>query len=363
MQYMKDLGVANKRKIHIEILRIVSIYCVMFNHTQDNGFFYFSKDIDNPISFFYMFSSVLCKVAVPIFFMITGAVLLNKEENLKELFIKRILKYVLILLGVSLIYYFGLRSQSTLTIGNFIETIYSSEVTTGMWYLYSYLGILIMLPILRKVVKVLSVKEYEYMFICHLILVGLLPMLEYLIWNREQVLNPSFSAVIFTTNNIFYVLLGYYIENVFEKKAMTKGKTVIVGLGGILAIVISCAMTYYRASIMGICNQSVSQVFFSSLISVPCVAVYCITYKICEKGFRGKIERVIVNTGGAVFGAYLLEKIIRLVTAPIYNICNQIFNPYWSSVGWVVIGMTLGLIFVIIIKKIPIIGKYVQKVI
>ena len=211
-----------KKKIHIELLRIFAIYCVMFNHTQNGGFFYFAENTAGVLYGISMFLSVLCKVAVPLFFMITGALLLGKEESLKTLFLKRFLKFFLLLIAVSALYYVCLSEDCS--VSGFLKAVYSSETTTGLWYLYSYLGLLLMMPILRKLVRMLTEKEYRYILACQILLAGIIPMVEYLLWQGRNTLNSNFSAVIFTTSNIFYALMGYYCENVLDITTVSRKK-------------------------------------------------------------------------------------------------------------------------------------------
>ena len=76
-------GGAKKRLLSLDFMRIFAILLVIFNHTDNRGFYRFLTD--DPGTFLYWFNlffSILCKAAVPLFFMISGALLLNKEESI-----------------------------------------------------------------------------------------------------------------------------------------------------------------------------------------------------------------------------------------------------------------------------------------
>ena len=188
-----------QKKVHIELLRLLAIYFVIFNHTGNQGYLFFVKQVNSLLYFPYMGFSILCKVAVPIFFMISGALLLNRNETLKELFLKRILRMIIILVVTSVPYYVWLHSDEGMNISSFLSYIYSESATTALWYLYSYIGLLLMLPFLRKMVMNLSEKEYIYLFVGNIIFVGILPCVEFLLWNNGIKLNESFSVTLFTT--------------------------------------------------------------------------------------------------------------------------------------------------------------------
>ena len=88
-------------------MRIFACFFVIFNHTGDRGVFLFSLYDANTLQFWlYMLVSVFCKFSVPLFFMIFGALMLQREpESLKKLWVRRILRMMLILLIWSFFYY------------------------------------------------------------------------------------------------------------------------------------------------------------------------------------------------------------------------------------------------------------------
>ena len=90
-----------KKKIYIEVLRIIAALFVIFNHTGSMGFeLYSSYTICSPKYWIMLFLSILCKVAVPLFLMISGALLLNKDLNVKEIWKYRISRIFIALLAI-----------------------------------------------------------------------------------------------------------------------------------------------------------------------------------------------------------------------------------------------------------------------
>ena len=85
---------AKKKLLHIEFLRFLCIWLVMFTHSATEGFSIF---IHRPESLFYPFYLAVpfwVKTAVPIFFMISGALLLGREEPISTIFKKRIWRFL-----------------------------------------------------------------------------------------------------------------------------------------------------------------------------------------------------------------------------------------------------------------------------
>ena len=96
---------ATNRKLHLDILKVLAIFFVMFNHTGTEGFFLFSKSQGSLWYGVYLFISIITKIAVPLFFMISGALLLNKMESWKHILKKRFLRYFIILVFFSFLQY------------------------------------------------------------------------------------------------------------------------------------------------------------------------------------------------------------------------------------------------------------------
>lgn len=298
---------STKRLIHLDILRILAIFFVIFNHTGSRGYMLFADQAESILYFPYMMFSVLCKIAVPIFFMISGALLLPKQESLKQIFLKRVLRIFIVLVLISIPYYLWLHRFEGLGIKNFFTVIYSDCATTSLWYLYAYIGLLLLLPFLRSMVRNMKQSDFVYLIVGHLILFGILPCLEYCLWGGSVTLNKSFSAVIFVTQNVFYALVGYYLEYVFDKKNYNKKTVIWCIVLSIVSIAITCMMTYYQ-TVNGVDSQEQYEAFFNSFICIPTMAVYFLV-KFSSFKIKGeKVQRVLSIFGASVFGVYLIEK-------------------------------------------------------
>ncbi len=86
------------KKTYIECLRIIAIILVIYNHTRELGFTLYQYTSDACSYYLSVFMIPVCKTAVPIFLMISGATLLGKKEDYRQLFFGRIARYVGIIL-------------------------------------------------------------------------------------------------------------------------------------------------------------------------------------------------------------------------------------------------------------------------
>ena len=144
----------SNRKLYLDFIRILAALLVIYNHTE--GFHFYIYYRSAPVKVFCtIMASSLTKINVPLFAMISGALLLGKDECYRDLYCKRILRFATVLFLASLLLY------TTGHIHNFnirhaLKSILACDVTKIYWFLFSYLGFLFYLPLLRKIAKSIS---------------------------------------------------------------------------------------------------------------------------------------------------------------------------------------------------------------
>ena len=351
----------SKRFVHLDILRLLAIFLVIFNHTGDRGYTLFIDTIDLPISLLYMAASIVCKIAVPLFFMISGALLLKKEESLKQLFVKRILRIAIVLLLVSVPYYYWLHRANGIGILDFLKWIYSESASTSLWYLYSYLALLLMLPFLRSMVKNMRKADFRYLLAGYLIFVGILPCAEYLIFHETGVLHESFSPVMFMTQNVFFALMGHYFEHVYDGETHGR-RNIFLGIAfSAAAVLITCLMTVYLMQTDDMVDVERAESFFNSLICLPSITVYCLMKRVGQRIENPSVCKWISQIGSAVFGVYLIEKILRSALGIVYQLAMPFVGSFLASWIWSFAVCCSGLAVIVTLKHIPFIKKIVNK--
>ena len=94
-----------KKLLHIEFLRILCIWLVMFTHSATSGFSLYIPMQHSRWFPLYILVPFWVKISVPIFFMISGALLLGKDEPISVVFRKRIWRFSQVLVIFSFISY------------------------------------------------------------------------------------------------------------------------------------------------------------------------------------------------------------------------------------------------------------------
>ena len=86
-----------QKKEYYEILRILACALVIFNHTTGFSLYQKTEGIKQII---YIFLATFTKINVPLFIMISGALLLKKSEDISVTLRKRVLRFVILLVAV-----------------------------------------------------------------------------------------------------------------------------------------------------------------------------------------------------------------------------------------------------------------------
>ena len=305
------------KKLHIEFLRFFCIWLVMFTHTSTAGF---SLYLLRPESFFFPFYIAVpfwVKTAVPIFFMISGALLLKKEEPISVIFKKRIWRFAQIIFIFSLInylyFYHGLNLSFFGHLSKFFTLMYSSNMATAYYFLYIYIGFLLMLPLWRILVRHMTNQLFLYLIALNLFFVGFIPVFSFLIFKGTADINWFINPILAVSEPSFYFILGYWIENVLPIHWLTKRNLLYLGMAAIAGTMI--------------------------------------THNISERW-----QKILLFLGSMSFGVMLFEEITRNITRFFFNRILLTYIPrfpFFDAVIWICSAFILGLLLTYLVKKIP----------
>jgi surface polysaccharide O-acyltransferase-like enzyme len=347
-----------KRKLHLEALRIIAIYFVILTHTGKRGFTFFTTLEPSVGYFLAMGIPLLCNICVPLFYMISGATMLSKDETPGQIWKRRIPKYltVLVLATLAMYCYYGLKDEKSLCVGDFLLTLYSKNVIAPYWYLYSYLGFLVLLPFLRKMIRTLTDREFLYLFALHLVVSGLIPMGQYWLSEGQVYLNGSLNVSIVTMTIVIFPAAGYY----FERKELSWKKICLLWLLTVASMAAAVWLTHYKICLTGQMKESQVGTFYKSLCLIPSVTVYATVKKLFDTHpVSGWLEKGILSVGSCTFGIYLIEQILRERGYAVQEWLAQWLTEIPATLIYVGLIAAAGYGIVWLLKRIPIVKKLI----
>lgn len=339
----------SKRKLNLEMLRIIACFLVIVNHTSNKVFTTIAPSLTWFLSIGYFYFS---RIAVPIFVMISGAVLLGKQESYKSLFKKRIVKVLMLIVVFSFIYYadYMIIENKPINIQEFLISICKAPMTGSYWYLYMYLGLIVMLPILRKMVQNFSKKDYIYSFVVWSIFFSIIPIITHYL--KIESYTSFFQLPIFS-GFIVYFIMGYFIENKLEEKYFNKNNALIVTILSIILLIVSVVISYFEYKEMGDKLNLFMQSCIFITTSIPSISIFYLCKYIFKYKKENKIiDNLIINVSTCTLGIYLLSDLLIGKLEFIYNILVNYMNRLLAIVVYELLIFFVGFAIVRLYKVI-----------
>lgn len=340
-----------KRCLSLDALRIFAIFFVIYTHIGYNCKTMFAPT-DSPILYtLSVFWGLFCRVAVPIFFMISGALLLQKNENYKTIFKKRLLRFAIVLFIISAVTYFTQwKNHSVL---GFASALYSYTAAPSLWYLYSYIELLLLLPFLRKLAQSMTKKDYLYYFILQFVFVTVFPTFE-----AVTGLSSINILIVLTTNNIFYFMMGHFFVNVAEDSFYCKKNLLIFNIAGLSFLIFGFAYLFFVHTQNGIVTADDESLF--AFISVPTFAVFFDFKYIFDRiAVKEKSAKIVQEIGTASFGVYLIQGIFITQTQPIADFLSIYLSPVISGLLYSLIVLLSCTLIIFPLRKLPLLNKLI----
>ena len=306
-----------KKKYYLEVIRILAILMVMYNHSAAFMSFSNQSGVEYAISFLF---SMVCKGAVPLFFMVSGALLLGKNESGKDLFQKRILRMILVIVIFSFLYYMKLvlKGERPFAPFSFLLSLPTDLVYLPYWFLYSYLGVLTILPILRPLAQNNFSGLFQYV--------------------------------------IFYPLIGYGLDQYFSETKFLTPKNIGRNLAVFVAAVLTQMMVYKDYLSVG----NYQEVYLGTWLSVPVIVIFLNTKLLFqEERLSERTKKILVSVGGCVFGCYLLGGFIG--TGGRLDVIAGTLTPVTGMLPAYIIEIIIAFLIevavTLVLKKLPVFRK------
>lgn len=339
-----------KRTIGYDYIRIMACFMVILNHTPIyNALFMLGEGLTGT-SLIGGFLFNACRMNVVSFILLSGALLLKKEESYKNWFFKRIVRIVVVILLFSTIYY----NWSQGNIINYFIMVFSNNLTNAYWFLYVYLGLMLLTPLLRKFCISASKEDFLLLAILFLVTQSIYPILVY--YFRFPSFQYMFSQMYsYWVSWIMVFLFGNYFDKLIAQQGFrTKSiplMLIIWGIGNTIPTFIAYFDLYYRKDNNLFIDNPV---LIWSLIATLSLDLTLIN--IGNKTENNKyISRIVRNISSLTFGIYLFSDKLILTLEPFYK--NLSKNIIVNALLLAISVFILGAVITFLLKQIPLLKK------
>ena len=253
---------------YIDLARAIAIISITFNHAVNRSFAIYQGTAAEMHAFPFWLSAlktalyIFSRVGVPIFLMITGALLLPRdyEGGKWKRFMKHNWLQLLITTEIWLVimyWYLQLAPNSILHTRGIVQCLIHFVCTllfiepvsmASMWYMYMILCVYLLIPLFSLGIKRLSPAFFLIPICIAVVSKFVLTDLNMLYDGLKGMFSPL--SMELSSSNLFsyyavFVLAGFFID----KGLLSRIKTVFIWIGTLVTFVVTCGFQYWLFSL------------------------------------------------------------------------------------------------------------------
>ncbi len=336
----------------ISNIRLIALYAVIILHCSAPLLMQYGKV---PASDWWTadFLNALVRFAVPVFVMVTGALLLHREYEIGDFLKKRLVRVVLPFLFWSLVYIWYSWYNEEITFGSdvwanirLVLHLLKYGSSYHLWYVYMLIGLYFFIPVIGKYVRNATEKELLYfLFVWFAVMLITQPYL-----SRY---NPAVDMHYFA-GYAGYLVLGHYLAFKDFNVRHLRGWMVALFVFSVLLIAIGTRLliaypkwpgTMFYEPVNPAVLMLSGSIFIIVKLTVPKVSPVIIRMR----DFAGKYN----------YGIYLGHALVLYFLDDPFGISYKLCTPIISIPLTALICFLITLLLVWIINKLPF-GKWVS---
>lgn len=347
-----------KRIFYFDALRALAILCVVLLHVTGHLGEMMHYDLSTIYSLsgvFETFANNFFRIGIALFLMLSGALLLGRDWDVKGFYKKRIIRIAKPFLFWSLVFSLTLIAASyfipSINFVNqfgildmlkvFADTLLCRAPGSAVyWFFWMMLAMYIIMPVFNKWINDVDFTKIEYF----LIVWAIYNLLAY------TLMIPVPEAISFVISPIGFVVLGYYLRHT-ERKIFNNSLISII-----MILLPAVIMLIYSYSVV---DSTILFVFhrYSFLVMVEAIGVFCLFKTVdLSNTFPGTFKSIISSIAISSYGMYLIHSQIIMIFRKILHIS---FNFTLTYLLFFAVGFILSWLIISILAKIPFIDDYI----
>ncbi len=319
----------------IFFLRILATFSVIIIHISGPIVVKFGKisNFEWNVANFY---DSISRYAVPIFFMISGSLLLSRTFEIKDFLKNRLGKIIPPFLFWSLFY--SLFNRYILNYESFEITKVVKDVFYGseyhLWFVFTLIGLYLITPIFQKWIQIGKENDIKYFLIIWIITL-------FITIPGVVIYFPKINLTYFS-GFLGYFVLGFYLINYLKIAKWISYLLIFIG------VVITFFGTYYFTN-----KNMVFYDYFYEYLSINALLVAVGVFSLFNriKNVNQKIKPILLKISDCCFGIYLIHPLVIVVFSRI-GVFNFLIHPIIDILIASIACFCVCLFSVFIIKKI-----------
>lgn len=337
------------------MIRVIACFLVVLLHVASYG-----MEVKDPTTADWLIREAavsLARCAAPVFFMLSGVLFLERELSIGQLYRKYIARIVVAWLlwsafyaAIDVVAYLGSGDDPA---GYFLEKLLSGHY--HLWFLPSLLVAYMFLPFLQKLVQFCTAPEWKYLAL--LMLVGVI---------GKSTLDPFLRAnaawngfwdnftIPLACSGILYFVLGYFLYR--NRERVSAGKAFLLYfVSALLIIAVNTACAFRSGA-----HSTVGDGYLTLWVVLSSAGMFAFLLQIFSEWNPGeKLAAGLRNLSAHTFGIYLVHTLFIEQVFRRFGLTQDKFPVLVSMVLFSVLTFALSYVVVWVIKKIPVLGRWI----
>lgn len=342
-----------KRELWLDALRIAAAFGVIVNHTNSRVFQASSpQELTWWLSILWYYVS---KLAVPVFVVVSGACLLPRQDSIRTA-LRRFGRILGALLVFSYGYYlydawvnWGLFPRM-FNLGAFLELVWTQQITDGFWYLYFYMGLMLMLPLLQRMNQALEPKLKGYLIGMCVLWDCVLPLAAHYV--------PALSLPQHLDAPLFTGYIGLFFFGGWLRTAQPSRKT-LFSCAALLVFSLAASVLLTRIEFDRVAPGAkywfMDERTQPSLFTAASAAALAV---LAKGGLQNLRHPAWTKLGGCAFGIYLVQDFLIAQTRfRLFDPLCGVLPAFPAVLVWEIVLFAAALAIAWIMRRIPVLKK------
>lgn len=326
-----------KREYAFDILRVIAMIMVITIHVANVYSRSFGIISNHSFAISLIFNTV-SRVSVPIFLMISGALLLDRKFN-KEKYLKRLGKFLLLIIVWDIIYLVWEYLYLGVTYHKLYKLLFE-PYRAHLWFLYTIFMLYAIQPILRMILQ----KTNNIAKIILLII--------WLVFSTISMVNSDIAEYFTSFSYIGFFVIGKYLYDFIKSHDLRKYNIPLI-IVIILCDTVSIILNYS----LSVKYHMFYNLFFAYRTPLIMIASFAFYILIISNYKKDRINKIISTLSDLSLGVYLIHGIFLDVT--VKSFMYPAINPLFGIPLFVIQIFIASIIAVFIIKKIKFLNKII----
>jgi len=253
---------------YLHVLRIIAILMVIMLHCVS---LYISvpRYYGTTSWYAYLLLNAVSRGGVPLFFMISGYLLLSDSSSLdfKSFYSKRLPRILIPLVIWNIIYYafHCIFMAEELSVSRFLSKFLNNGAGEHLWYIYTLAGIYLLTPFLKRIVDSCSMKALWLLFALITFCTTVRPIINQIPTIEVFFFDPLLNGY------VGFFLLGYLLGKT-DFSGLQTALFSVLGLVGIVVCMIFNDMASSEKAINLVYNSGYNICFYAIAVAIFCLA-------------------------------------------------------------------------------------------